>query len=58
MAQCPAGHRLPCAICGAANVSQCNGGEYVSPYLRTAPRTEQQARLDLDRAADKTNPTN
>ena len=58
MAQCPAGHRLPCAICGASSVEQCNGGEYVSPYLRTAPRTEQQAREELKRAANTNDPTN
>jgi len=44
MTQCPAGHRVPCAICGAVNVSQCNGGEYVPPYLRSMPRTEREAR--------------
>ena len=41
---CPTGHPVPCPICGAVNVSQCNGGQYVSPCLRAMPRTERRAR--------------
>ena len=40
---CEAGHALPCPICGASNELDCNGGTYVSPQLRTPPRTERRA---------------
>jgi hypothetical protein len=40
---CDAGHVLPCPICGATDERDCNGGQYVSPQLRTPPRTERQA---------------
>jgi hypothetical protein len=37
--RCPAGHRLPgCLVCGVDDESECNGGQYVSDYIKRAAR--------------------